>query len=506
MSTATPIDPTETQGTTASHGEGSHGRGVALVLVLFALLLSFGTIAMSDRTPVHQTAGEESAKAQDVQNVAPAVRASTAARTARVASVGRVARIAHAADAARGAAAIVGLTVAGSIMASSRYRRRTEADGDETLLPPSSFLGWRVPWFDRFSQRFPASLGAYSPMLSGVAGDSAYLRAMVGPASLVLPAAGIILGVAASSNVHQTLAAPDPALFVPIMLLGALDGSAGLLALLVMFTIALFTGNVNWHEGPIALLLLGTLWFGLAQVVAKVRTFTRPSPEGVHQWWRRAGDMLIGPALGGYLAASLTNVLPVTIISGEAAAEQSMHIGLAVGVVFFIRYWLTFLASHVFPHDLVIVHPSESPERKKAFGVASHFIEVALIMLLFVKFLGPMWLAVPLLVFFALDLVVVDLIPTSSLPPWLYRLIPRNVGKILFISLLAVALESIIALYVEDELIRIAYLLIGITVVGVVHTWLGSFDGEDMPDSTRRKVGGMILASICALQLGGFLF
>jgi hypothetical protein len=99
----------------------------------------------------------------------------------------------------------------------------------------------------------------------------------------------------------------------------------------------------------------------------------------------------------------------------------------------------------------------------------------------------------------------VDLVPPKRLPAWLYRAVPRNIGKILFISLTVVFLETIIAAYVESELLRIGYLLVGITMIGVLHTWLGAAEGEDFPHSALRKLGGVVLVALASLQLAGFL-
>ncbi len=490
----------------SNHGTKGH-RLSALGIILFALVTSLGAVAFKVGTaPEPETSSELTAKSDEVANVTPAARAAAAARTARVANVGRVARVAHAADAARAAVGLLGITVAGSIMASRRYRRRGGAQDHETHdIEPHAFAGWRVSWFDRLSVQFPFTLSSYSPLLGNVAGDATYLRAMVGPVSLLLPVVGVSLGVAASINVDQTLAVPSASLFIAILVLGIFDGFAGMLALAMVFFGAAFAGNLSWLETPITLLVVGSLWFGLSQVVRKVRTFTRPSPHGLHQWWARLGDLIIGPALGGYLASAITEVLPTTVNSGEAVSQQSLKVGLIAAGCILARYGFEFVVSHFFPHDLVVVHASTTPEQKHNFQIAAHLIEVVLILLLFCVFLGPIWLAVPMLVFFALDLVIVELIPPKSLPDWAYRLVPRNVGKILFISLIVVFLESLIAIYVESELLRIGYLLVGITIIGVAHTWLGAANGKDFPDNSLRKVGGVVLALLTMLQLGGLL-
>jgi len=489
------------------HSAQAGHRLSAIGVLLFALVASLGAVILHVGTaPTVETKSELNAKSAEVQDVTPAARAAAAARTARVANVGRVARIAHAADAARAAVGILGVTVAGSIMASRRYRRKAGAHDEESHeIEPYAFLGWRVKWFDELSVKLPYSLGSYSPLLWNIDGDSNYFRAVVGPLALLLPLLGIGLGVASSLEVHQAFAVPSTGLFTAILVLGIFDGLAGLLALLVVFGGALFAGNLDWLETPITLLILGSLWFGLSQVVRKVRTFTRPSPHGFHQWWERLGDLIVGPALGGYLAKSITEVLPTTVMSGDGAARHATLIGLLAAGCIMSRYLFEFLVSHYFSHDLVVVHSLEEPQQGHNFQVAAHVIETVLILILFCVFLGPIWLAVPMLVFFALDLVIVDLVPPKRLPLWLYRAVPRNIGKILFISLTVVFLETIIAAYVESELLRIGYLLVGITMIGVLHTWLGAAEGEDFPHSSLRKLGGVVLVAFASLQLAGFL-
>ena len=496
------------ESTTSHSHESSHGhRNSAIAIVLFAIIASLGAVAFHVGTVTEEeTPSELSTKAENVQNVTPAARAAAAARTARVANVGRVARVAHAADAARASLGLFGLTVAGSIMASKRYRRKGGAqDHEDHDIEPHAFAGWRVSWFDALSVKVPNVLGEYSPLLWNISGDATYLRAMVGPLSLILPLVGIGLGVASSVEVHQAFAVPSVGLFTAILVLGIFDGLAGMFALMALFGGALVAGNLSWLDTPIFLLIVGSLWFGLSQVVRKVRSFTRPSPHGLNQWWQRVGDLVIGPALGGYLAKSITEVLPGTVHSGDGAASHASMIGLLAAACILGRYGFEFLATYHFPHDLVMFHEFEAPEQSHRFQVIAHIIEITLILLLFVVFLGPIWLAVPMLVFFALDLVIVELIPPKRLPTWVYRAVPRNVGKILFISLTVVFLESIIAVYVEPELLRIGYLLVGITAIGVVHKWLGAADGEDFPENSMRKVGGVVLATLAALQLGGLL-
>ncbi len=489
------------------HGSSRAHRLSAFGVLFFALVASLGAVVFNVGTATTaETPSELNAKSNEVQDVTPAARAAAAARTARVANVGRVARIAHAADAARAAAGILGITVAGSIIASRRYRRRGGAqDHEDHDIEPHAFAGWRVPWFDALSVKVSFTLGTYSPLLWNVSSDANYLRAMVGPLTLLLPLLGIGLGIASSVEVDQAFAVPSAGLFAAILILGIFDGFAGLLALLMVFGGALFAGNLDWLETPITLLIVGSLWFGLSQVVRKVRTFTRPSPHGLHQWWARLGDLIIGPALGGYLAKAITEVLPTTVMSGEDAAQHATLIGFVAAGCILARYGFEFVVSHSFPHDMVVVHGSREPQQRHNFQVAAHLIETALILLLFCVFVGPIWLAVPMLVFFALDLVIVDLIPPKRLPTWLYRAVPKNVGKILFISLTVVFLESIIAVYVESELWRIGYLLVGITAIGVFHTWLGASDGEDFPDSSVKKAGGVVLALLTMLQLAGYL-
>lgn len=479
----------------------------ALGVLFFALIASLCAVAFNVGTaPAVETKSELDAKSAEVEDATPAARAAAAARTARVANVGRIARIAHAADAARAAVAILGITVAGSIIASRRYRRSGGAeDHEDHNIEPHAFAGWRVPWFDALSIKAPFTLGSYSPLLWNVSSDANYLRAMVGPLTLLLPLLGIGLGIASSMEVDQAFAVPSAGLFAAILTLGVFDGLAGLLALLMVFAGALFAGNLDWLETPITLLIVGALWFGLSQIVRKVRRFTRPSPHGLHQWWARFGDLIIGPALGGYLAKAITEVLPTTVMSGEDAAQHANLIGFIAGGCILARYGIEFVVAHSFSHDLVAVQSLNNPQRGHNFQVLAHLIETALILLLFCVFLGPIWLAVPMIVFFALDLVIVELIPPKRLPTWLYRAVPKNVGKILFISLTVVFLESIIKVYEESELLRIGYLLVGITVIGVFHTWLGASDGEDFPDSNMKKAGGVVLALLTMVQLAGYL-
>lgn len=503
------VDTSTSQPLTDQHDHGStqKHRLTALAIVVFALVASLGAVAFHVGTaPEKETPSELSTKSENVQNVTPAARAAAAARTARVANVGRVARVAHAADAARASLGLLGLTVAGSIIASKRYRRQGGAeDHEDHDIEPHAFAGWRVSWFDTLGVKVPNALGLYSPLLWNISSDATYLRAMVGPLSLILPLLGIGLGVASSMEVHQAFAVPSVGLFTAVLVLGIFDGLAGVLAMFMLFGGALIAGNLSWLDTPIFLLIVGSLWFGLSQVVRKVRSFTRPSPHGLHQWWQRVGDLIIGPALGGYLAKSITEVLPGTVHSGESAASHAALIGFIATACILVRYGFEFSASHHFSHDLVIFHEFEAPKQSHSFQIVAHVVEITLILMLFVVFLGPVWLAVPLLVFFALDLVIVELIPPKRLPTWVYRAVPRNVGKILFISLIVVFLESIIAIYVESELLRIGYLLVGITAIGVIHTWLGAADGEDFPENSMRKVGGVILVTLAALQLGGLL-
>jgi hypothetical protein len=366
---------------------------------------------------------------------------------------------------------------------------------------------WRAPghqFIDKLSALGPVKIANVSPMLAAAISDGSYLRAMFGSVSAVLPILGVIFAI---FNVIQTHGYPVPGnytTFAVLMFLGALDGWSGLASTLTIFIGAIVTGHIFSLSMAVAFSLLAALLFGTAIIVKGVRPLLHESFESFHDKWKRAGDFVVGPLFGGFLATQLVGASASAAGLDLPITKHALFIGVVVGIAFFIRYGISTVAVLHFPTRLTSVTAHSVPDQARWAAISSQIMRQVFTALLLHAFLGWSWV---LLVLIGIQIVQGFVAPKVSgqLPKALYRLVPRGVVNILVMATLGTLGGRLMSHLTTDGFWQVAGLLIFLGVIGLIYAMVSVLEGEGYPPTWPTRIAGIAVVVITALQLTGRL-
>ena len=366
---------------------------------------------------------------------------------------------------------------------------------------------WRTPGrhiVDRVSAQTPIKVATVSPMLASAMSDGSYLRAMFGSLSAVLPVIGVLFGI---FNVIESHGYPVPGNYVTfavLMVLGALDGWSGLAATATILIGAIATGHIFSLSMAVSFSLTAALLFGTAIIVKGVRPLIRDSFASFQDRWKRAGDMVVGPLFGGFLATQLIGASASAAGLDLPITKHALFIGVAVGLALFARYAISTVAIIHFPRRLSAVSPAHVPNQVTWASVSSQILRQVFTALLLHAFLGWSWV---LLVLIGLQMAQGFVAPKISgqLPKVLYRLVPRGVANILVMATIGTVGGRLMGQITTDGFWQVAGLLLLLGVVGLLYAMVSALEGEDFPVTWTTRVAGVVVVVITALQLTGRL-
>ena len=366
---------------------------------------------------------------------------------------------------------------------------------------------WQLPGrsvVDRVSSQWPRKIAPISPMIASSVQDGSYLRAMFGSASLVLPIAG---GAAAVFNALETHGYPAPGHLVPftiMMICGALDGWAGLTATVVTLLAGVLTGHMFSLGMLVSFSLMAAMLFGTAIIVKQIRPLIRLELATLHDRWKRAGDMVIGPLFGAFLSTQLVGASESAAGLQLPIVHSASTVGLFVGLALLLRYVLSTVSTLHFPQRLETVTAIDLDEQRAWAHRASHVLRQVFTALLLHAFLGWTWV-LALLVVLQIAQGSVGGWVRGSLPTPLYRAIPRGVANIGVMAAIGTLGGRWMATLSSDGFWQVAGLLILMAVVNVLYAAVSAFDGEDYPVTWATRLAGVVVVVATALQLTGRL-
>lgn len=366
---------------------------------------------------------------------------------------------------------------------------------------------WRTPGrhiVDRMGAQTPIKVGTVSPMLASALSDGSYLRAMFGSLSAVLPVVGALFGI---FNVIESHGYPVPgnyATFAVLMVLGALDGWSGLAATATILIGAIATGHIFSLSMAVSFTLTAALLFGTAIIVKGVRPLIRDSFASFQDRWKRAGDMVVGPLFGGFLATQLIGASASAAGLDLPITKHALFIGVAVGLALFARYAISTVAIIYFPRRLSEVSPAYVPSQAAWASSTSRILRQVFTALLLHAFLGWSWV-LPVLIGLQIAQSWVAPKISGQLPKVLYRLVPRGVANIFVMAAIGTLGGRLMSQITTNGFWQVAGLLLLLGVVGLLYAMVSALEGEDFPVTWTTRVAGVVVVVFTALQLTGRL-
>ena len=375
-----------------------------------------------------------------------------------------------------------------------------EALGDKSKL-------WRAPGrgiVDRLSVNGPKTVGPVSPMLAAALADGSYLRAIFGSLSSLLPIFSVIFAI---FNVIQSHGYPVPGnyeTFTVMMVLGALDGWAGLASTATVLVGAIATGHIFKLHMVVSFSLMAALLFGTAIIVKGVRPLVRDSLSSFQDRWKRAGDLVVGPLFGGFLATQLVGATASAAGLQLPITNHALFVGAAVGIALFARYLISTFATIHFPKRLSDVTVDHLPEQKKWAKLSSQIFRQIFTALLLQAFLGWSWVLGVLVMLQVLQAVFAPRV-NGQLPKPVYRVVPRGVVNMFVMATIGTLGGRIVGHFTHDGFWQVAGLLLILGVVNLIYAIVSSFDGEGYPVTWSTRLAGLGAVIITGLQLTGRL-
>lgn len=367
---------------------------------------------------------------------------------------------------------------------------------------------WRWPgtaFVDAASRSVPAWLGLRSALLGRVTADGSYLRAMLGSAYMLIPLAALALGGYAVADVQGDAMPPALTLMIAIGLLGVLDATAGLLAVLVFVVGVAALGGVDSWPALRTLLALAGMWVTVPILAGYARPLRRDTPVDKGELYDRFADIAVAGLLAAWTVQSVVKFLPALSGYQLPVADHANTIALVILGGMALRIAFESLATAFFPERLGTVH-SNVPACPGKIQVAGVAVRGAIFVLVAIEIVGSSWQlwvgTVMFLIPFFLRIYEDDWFTEN---PKVARFIPDGLLKsTLMLFLLSLWAGVLLDLFQKDSPDYIANIFVLVAVPGFVLSLVGSVFGKHRnPSNWITRFAGIPLLILCVLQVQG---
>jgi len=375
---------------------------------------------------------------------------------------------------------------------------------------------WKHPvntLLDAISAKMTIAIAPLSPVLSRVINDGAYLRAMFGTASALLPIAGLVTGLIGITQIEHDLLVPAWQTLLLIAVLGVFDATAGFLA-----TVSFVIGSLIIHgfdsaadlRLQIGILLVG---FGPALLATAFRKIRKQAELHFGYWWERVIDLAVVTFLAGWTMSSMISTLPSLAGMTMPAANHVTDFSLAVAGAMFIRIIAEEVASRVFTNRLNAINPTEVPATSQLQKSIALLIRLGLFIFVSAALMGNTWQTWVGSFLFILPTFLgwySDRLPNF---PRLWKLLPSGLPGLALSLLIASTTTALVGAWLgaTPDLAQWSFVLLPIpllvlSIIGLFGRH-GATPDEPKPIKTDRwklvyRIGGFVML-IITLRLAG---
>jgi len=450
-----------------------------------------------------------------------------------VAVVSSVAAAAGAAAGAAGAASSSSSSSAGNSSSNNQNaseQNTEQSDGSITNIDAkaeaftSSRMGWgdKIPIFrwkiftflDTFSHNLTLRLAKFSPVISKIVNDGAYLRSFLGSFYLLFPAAAIALATIALQQPSVELSPPIWQLFIAIAVLGLFDAFSGLLATTI-FVIGMFNSygieSVSDIRMMLGVLVVG---FGPALIAVAFRQIRKHFETDFGYIWERLVDIAVLTFFTGWTVSSMVATLPALAGRTLSAANHVADFGFYLSIAIVFRIVLEEWAARFYPTRLDKINPTEIPDTSLLQKMFSTALRLGVFVFVTAAFMGNTWQVWVGSIIFILPNVlswIEDRLPNS---PVIWRIIPTGLPG-LALSLVVAGYSSVfISDWLGDHPDYSQYSFMLMPIPMFILGLIGLFgregrEGEDRPIKHPKlrwvyRVGGIVMLVI-TVKLAGVI-
>lgn len=367
-------------------------------------------------------------------------------------------------------------------------------------------------FLDRFSHDASVKAARFSPMFAKLIIDGAYIRAITGSLSLLLPIATSSLAVIAAVSNQGQLLPPQWGLFLAMALIGVFDAFAGFFGAAVFISISLISSS--WHiQSSDLRMYFGVLFIcmGPGLLMTAFRALRKDTAPGFIGVWDRATDFVIAPVMAGVSVTTAVTVLPALAGLTLPVANHVAAFGIYVAIAAMARVLLEEFATKAFPARLNAINPSSLPEPPAIQQWSAILISYGMWVFLTGALSGEVWQVYVGSFFFLLPTILAkfsDSFPNSVV---LWRLMPQGMPGLVFTLIVSAASAMIVMAFIGANPTFAAWnmVLLPLPILAISLLGLLGRHGETVDEvrfSQRNpllfRLGGVVIL-VVALRLMG---
>jgi len=357
---------------------------------------------------------------------------------------------------------------------------------------------------DKFVTSSGGRISGFSPLATRILSDGNYQRSLIGPISLVLYPAAVLVGILASRSLHQEALPPSLAYILVMISFGVADALAGVLLSLTFVLSVFIGGHLNSLDAGLTVAGVCLLAFSPAILAASFRPFRRPVWDFT-SLWERATDYLLGSILTGWVVQQIVLGLPGLSGLQLPITKYAHEIALWAALLVVLRFAFEDLSLKFFPKRLQDLEPAyrERSISQQVFALGFKVLIFGVVASQYIGFSKELFIGTSL---FALPLLMgifEDKFPKSvALQKWM----PTGIIEMLVMTLGG----FFIALSVHDRYPNAqTYVLLSfvlLSIPGFILRILSLFGVEGTEDWKVTKTGRYIYRVLGVVALGILIY
>ena len=359
---------------------------------------------------------------------------------------------------------------------------------------------------DRVGKEIPIKVAKFSPVLSRILVDGAYLRAIFGSLYVLLPvAAGVVAVIAALGTLRGAMLPPSFSLMITLTILGLFDAFSGLVAAVIYGVVGLATVSFTSANDIRTFIGLMVIWLAIPLIAAATRPFRRLPNISMVDVYDRLGDFAIAPLIGGLAAQKMVGAL--TGLSGLQLpiAKSANLIAIVVISLIVVRMAIETTVAHGYRNRLGKVSPDKVPDTSKRQKVVSLSFKSILLIFAAIVYIGNTWqLYVGAAMSFLPSLASLYQEKFPNVPK-LCRAIPAKLLKIVVMTFVGSLWAGLVFSYLHHDHNLVADSFVVLSIPGFVESILELFgrEGDSWKLTWPIRFGGVIIFALgVALTVG----
>lgn len=376
-------------------------------------------------------------------------------------------------------------------------------DGEDLLRMP------RLAVLDQIMMRMPELSAHRSPLIGRVIQDATYLRSLFGALWMMLPFAGIALGIASAINTDFEVVMPSLALLSAIVVVGTLDAFSGFLISTVFGVAVLLGGGMQSADSVRGLLGIWVLSFGIPMVASSSRPFRRNKAVGLTGLWDRSADFILILLFGALAAGSMFSALPGLTGFKPDFATNVGHIQIVAMCILATRFALENFAIVLTPNRYMQLADVKVADASNLQQIVSSIVRTGVYVFVAEVFIGNNWaLWVGAGVYLAPKLIGMTTDSFPNIEP-LHRYMPRGILKVTVMMLVARIWGVVLTEQISDpaQMITFAFVFMGTpSIVTTILGWFGRSSSRLWPQTWFTRIAGLVILIIGILMVRGVLF